>query len=52
MLLNKVPFPLPTPNMFNLDEIDALTTDTVVSENGEFLIFIIRSFIPYFQDNL
>ncbi|KAK6937714.1 NmrA-like domain, partial [Dillenia turbinata] len=34
LLLNKVPFPLPTPNMFNLDEIHALTTDTVVSEDG------------------
>ncbi|KAL1367726.1 hypothetical protein HN51_021847 [Arachis hypogaea] len=33
-LLNKVPFPLPTPNMFNLDEINALTNDTVVSENA------------------
>lgn len=34
VLLNKVPFPLPTPNMFNLDEINALTMDTVVSENA------------------
>ncbi|XP_061352674.1 NADH dehydrogenase [ubiquinone] 1 alpha subcomplex subunit 9, mitochondrial [Gastrolobium bilobum] len=34
ILLNKVPFPLPTPNMFNLSEIQALTTDTVVSENA------------------
>lgn len=35
-LLNKVPFPLPVPFMFNLDQILALTKDTVVSENGEF----------------
>ncbi|CAK7349503.1 unnamed protein product [Dovyalis caffra] len=34
ILLNKVPFPLPTPNMFNLDEINTLTVDTVVSENA------------------
>ncbi|KAK6940598.1 NAD-dependent epimerase/dehydratase [Dillenia turbinata] len=34
LFLNKVPFPLPTPNMFNLDEIHALTTDTVVSEDA------------------
>ncbi|KAJ4851341.1 hypothetical protein Tsubulata_005711 [Turnera subulata] len=33
VLLKKVPFPLPTPNIFNLDEINALT-DTVVSENA------------------
>ncbi|TKY52780.1 NADH dehydrogenase of ubiquinone 1 alpha subcomplex subunit 9 [Spatholobus suberectus] len=34
ILLNKVPFPLPTPEIFNLDQIQALTTDTVVSENA------------------
>ncbi|EEF35812.1 NADH-ubiquinone oxidoreductase 39 kD subunit, putative [Ricinus communis] len=34
VLINKVPFPLPTPNIFNLDEIIALTMDTVVSENA------------------
>nr|POE59412.1 nadh dehydrogenase [ubiquinone] 1 alpha subcomplex subunit 9, mitochondrial [Quercus suber] len=33
-LLNKVPFPLPVPFMFNLDQILALTKDTVVSENA------------------
>ncbi|XP_010264829.1 PREDICTED: NADH dehydrogenase [ubiquinone] 1 alpha subcomplex subunit 9, mitochondrial [Nelumbo nucifera] len=33
-LLNKVPFPLPTPDIFNLDQINALTVDTVVSENA------------------
>ncbi|XP_068659929.1 NADH dehydrogenase [ubiquinone] 1 alpha subcomplex subunit 9, mitochondrial isoform X2 [Aristolochia californica] len=31
--LNKVPIPLPTPQIFNLDEINALTVDTVVSPN-------------------
>jgi hypothetical protein len=39
ILLNKVPFPLPTPEIFNLDQILAATTDTVVSENGEFKEF-------------
>ncbi|XP_027365060.1 NADH dehydrogenase [ubiquinone] 1 alpha subcomplex subunit 9, mitochondrial isoform X2 [Abrus precatorius] len=34
ILLNKVPFPLPTPEILNLDQINALTTDTVVSENA------------------
>ncbi|KAG7025253.1 NADH dehydrogenase [ubiquinone] 1 alpha subcomplex subunit 9, mitochondrial, partial [Cucurbita argyrosperma subsp. argyrosperma] len=34
ILLNKVPFPLPTPEIFNLDQILALTQDTVVSENA------------------
>lgn len=34
LLLNKVPFPLPKPEMLNLDQIHALTTDTVVSENA------------------
>ncbi|KAL3604609.1 hypothetical protein D5086_005468 [Populus alba] len=34
VLINKVPFPLPTPNIFNLDEINALTIDSVVSENA------------------
>ncbi|XP_020698517.1 NADH dehydrogenase [ubiquinone] 1 alpha subcomplex subunit 9, mitochondrial [Dendrobium catenatum] len=33
-LLNKVPFPLPTPVIFNLDHINALTMDAVVSENA------------------
>ncbi|KAL0918330.1 hypothetical protein M5K25_010334 [Dendrobium thyrsiflorum] len=33
-LLNKVPFPLPTPAIFNLDHINALTMDAVVSENA------------------
>lgn len=36
ILLKKVPFPLPNPEIFNLDQILAATTDTVVSENGEF----------------
>ncbi|KAJ1397872.1 NmrA-like domain [Sesbania bispinosa] len=34
ILLNKVPFPLPNPEIFNLDQILALTKDTVVSENA------------------
>lgn len=34
ILVNKVPFPLPVPDMFNLDQIHALTRDTVVSENA------------------
>ncbi|KAI9122386.1 hypothetical protein K1719_007075 [Acacia pycnantha] len=34
MFLKKVPFPLPNPNIFNLDQILASTTDNVVSENA------------------
>ncbi|GAV77389.1 NAD_binding_10 domain-containing protein, partial [Cephalotus follicularis] len=34
ILLKKVPFPLPNPDIFNLDQIYALSTDTVVSENA------------------
>ncbi|KAK8964068.1 hypothetical protein KSP40_PGU009506 [Platanthera guangdongensis] len=33
-LLNKVPFPMPSPLIFNLDQINALTEDAVVSENA------------------
>ncbi|CAN1131427.1 NADH dehydrogenase [ubiquinone] 1 alpha subcomplex subunit 9, mitochondrial [Linum perenne] len=33
-LLNKVPFPLPTPSVFNLDKIKAVSSDTLVSENA------------------
>lgn len=33
-LLNKVPFPLPTPNIFNLDEVKALSVDTLVSDEA------------------
>jgi len=33
ILLKKVPFPLPNPEIFNLDQILAATTDTVVSKN-------------------
>ncbi|CAN6486060.1 unnamed protein product [Victoria cruziana] len=32
--LRKVPFPLPNPDIFNLDQIESLTVDTVVSENA------------------
>lgn len=41
LLLKKVPFPLPTPTIFNLDQIEALSTDTVVSENGVYQILSI-----------
>ncbi|KAH7517453.1 hypothetical protein FEM48_Zijuj09G0066500 [Ziziphus jujuba var. spinosa] len=34
ILLNKVPFPLPNPDIFNLDQILALSNDIVVSENA------------------
>lgn len=34
ILLNKVPVPMPTPSIFNLDAIKALTTDTLVSNEG------------------
>ncbi|THG01511.1 hypothetical protein TEA_013703 [Camellia sinensis var. sinensis] len=34
MFLNKVPFPLPTPTILNLDEMNALTQDTVVSPDA------------------
>ncbi|GFZ13485.1 NAD(P)-binding Rossmann-fold superfamily protein [Actinidia rufa] len=34
IFLKKVPFPLPTPSMFNLDLINALTQDTVVSPDA------------------
>ncbi|KAM3683397.1 hypothetical protein ACJW31_12G144400 [Castanea mollissima] len=44
-LLNKVPFPLPVPFMFNLDQILALTKDTVVSENA--LTFSDLGLVPH-----
>ncbi|XP_062220723.1 NADH dehydrogenase [ubiquinone] 1 alpha subcomplex subunit 9, mitochondrial-like [Phragmites australis] len=34
MLLNKVPFPLPTPSIFNLDQINAFSADSIVSEDA------------------
>ncbi|CAA2998139.1 NADH dehydrogenase [ubiquinone] 1 alpha subcomplex subunit 9, mitochondrial [Olea europaea subsp. europaea] len=34
ILLKKVPFPLPSPAIFNLDLIEAFSTDTLVSGNG------------------
>lgn len=34
ILLKKVPLPLPTPAIFNLDQINALTQDTVVSPDA------------------
>ncbi|XP_078182839.1 NAD(P)-binding Rossmann-fold superfamily protein [Carex rostrata] len=33
-LLKKVPFPLPDPQIFNLDQINALTEDAIVSSNA------------------
>lgn len=34
LLLKKVPFPLPTPSIFNLDMIEAMTMDTIVSRDA------------------
>ncbi|XVF72092.1 hypothetical protein PTKIN_Ptkin12aG0093800 [Pterospermum kingtungense] len=34
VLFTKVPFPLPNPDIFNLDQIQAFASDTVVSENA------------------
>ncbi|KAH6766672.1 Rossmann-fold superfamily protein [Perilla frutescens var. hirtella] len=34
LLLKKVPFPMPVPTIFNLDQIEAFSTDTVVSTNA------------------
>ncbi|XP_071689421.1 NADH dehydrogenase [ubiquinone] 1 alpha subcomplex subunit 9, mitochondrial-like [Rutidosis leptorrhynchoides] len=34
ILLNKVPFPLPSPSIFNLDMINALSSDKLVSEDA------------------
>ncbi|KAL3517748.1 hypothetical protein ACH5RR_020337 [Cinchona calisaya] len=34
ILLRKVPFPMPTPSIFNLDVIEALTSDTLVSKDA------------------
>ncbi|XWS31358.1 hypothetical protein CRYUN_Cryun23aG0069500 [Craigia yunnanensis] len=34
VLFKKVPFSLPNPDIFNLDQIHAFSTDTVVSENA------------------
>ncbi|KAF8401998.1 hypothetical protein HHK36_012949 [Tetracentron sinense] len=34
LIVNKVPFPVPNPDLFNLDQINTLTVDTVVSENA------------------
>ncbi|CAI9288408.1 unnamed protein product [Lactuca saligna] len=34
LLLNKVPFPLPTPSIFNLDLIHALSSDKLVSQDA------------------
>ncbi|PWA63256.1 NAD(P)-binding Rossmann-fold superfamily protein [Artemisia annua] len=34
MFLNKVPFPLPSPSIFNLDMITAYSSDKLVSEDA------------------
>lgn len=34
ILLNRVPVPMPTPSIFNLDAIEALTTDILVSKDA------------------
>ncbi|KAK1257164.1 hypothetical protein QJS04_geneDACA024404 [Acorus gramineus] len=44
-LLNKVPFPLPSPTIFNLDQIIAQSVDTVVSENA--LTFADLGIVPH-----
>ncbi|KAF5937546.1 hypothetical protein HYC85_025052 [Camellia sinensis] len=45
ILLKKVPFPLPTPAIFNLDLINALTQDTVVSPDA--LTFDALGIVPH-----
>uniref|UniRef100_A0A0D9VMN3 NAD-dependent epimerase/dehydratase domain-containing protein n=1 Tax=Leersia perrieri TaxID=77586 RepID=A0A0D9VMN3_9ORYZ len=45
MLLNKVPFPLPTPSIFNLDQINAFSEDNLVSENA--LTFSDLGIVPH-----
>ncbi|PQQ17547.1 NADH dehydrogenase [Prunus yedoensis var. nudiflora] len=45
ILLNKVPFPLPNPEIFNRDQILAQSTDTVVSENS--LTFSDLGLVPH-----
>ncbi|KAH0916934.1 hypothetical protein HID58_024594, partial [Brassica napus] len=44
-MVNKVPFPLPSPQIFNLDQINALTTDTLVSD--EALTFQDLDLVPH-----
>ncbi|XP_030546642.2 NADH dehydrogenase [ubiquinone] 1 alpha subcomplex subunit 9, mitochondrial [Rhodamnia argentea] len=45
LLLKKVPFPLPNPDIFNLDQINALTEDTVVSKDA--LTFSDLGIVPH-----
>lgn len=47
MLLNKVPFPLPTPSIFNLDQINAFAVDNLVSEDGEDLAYKLSNIFPF-----
>lgn len=43
LLLKKVPFPLPNPDIFNLDQINSFTVDTIVSDNGSLLKLLRKS---------
>ncbi|KNA24805.1 hypothetical protein SOVF_012110 [Spinacia oleracea] len=45
ILINKVPFPLPSPSIFNLDQIHALYGDTVVSDKA--LTFADLDIVPH-----
>uniref|UniRef100_UPI001CB96EA8 NADH dehydrogenase [ubiquinone] 1 alpha subcomplex subunit 9, mitochondrial n=1 Tax=Erigeron canadensis TaxID=72917 RepID=UPI001CB96EA8 len=45
ILLNKVPFPLPSPSIFNLDMINALSSDKLVSEDA--LTFSDLGLVPH-----
>ncbi|XVF81077.1 hypothetical protein PTKIN_Ptkin15bG0127500 [Pterospermum kingtungense] len=45
VLLKKVPFPLPNPDIFNLDQIHAFATDNIVSENA--LTFMDLGIVPH-----
>ncbi|XP_039039365.1 NADH dehydrogenase [ubiquinone] 1 alpha subcomplex subunit 9, mitochondrial-like [Hibiscus syriacus] len=45
VLLKKVPFPLPNPDIFNLDQVLAFANDTVVSENA--LTFMDLGVLPH-----
>lgn len=47
ILLKKVPFPLPRPGLFNLDEINAYTSDTIVSDNGWFITIRITMLLAF-----
>jgi NADH dehydrogenase (ubiquinone) 1 alpha subcomplex subunit 9 len=48
ILLKKFPFPLPNPEIFNLDQILAQAPDTLVSENGK-IMFRMSLVVPSFH---